>query len=149
VSVWARPFSHSCPWLQEVLAQKHGLQNDNQELQDKYNQKAMWVLLAGLPACATSAGRCLPEAGAGCSWWLVAGPCILLEKCPCGCCTNLVAAASEQCQPLSRSLPAAPALPGVPFAAFLSSFLSSFLPARLLQAGQEAEGDLCAAAARE
>ena len=69
-----RPFSHCCPWLQEVLAQKHGLQNDNQELQDKYNQKAMWVLLAGLPACATSAGRCLPEAGAGCSWWLASQP---------------------------------------------------------------------------
>lgn len=32
------------PPPQEVLAQKHALQADNKELQDKYNQKAMWVL---------------------------------------------------------------------------------------------------------
>lgn len=43
--------------LQEVLAQKHALAQDNAELQSKYNQKAMWVLLYGclplhvLPTC--------------------------------------------------------------------------------------------------
>jgi hypothetical protein len=95
-----RPFSHCCPWLQEVLAQKHGLQNDNQELQDKYNQKAMWVLPACLPACLRRGSRGLPAGswvlGAAGGWPL----CMLLAECPCGCCALLSAAARKRCQPL-------------------------------------------------